>query len=84
MGHKGIGDQDLHKLADVNFVHDPNNRRFISRGAITFGGEAASWFSTAQICVAKSSIETEYIVLSDVVKKTEFIRGILEFPRIAP
>ena len=38
-----------------------------------------SWFSRVQTCVATSSTEAEYVSISDTIKESEFVRGILRF-----
>ncbi|CAN0056659.1 unnamed protein product, partial [Choristocarpus tenellus] len=59
--------------ADTSYTGDCNGRRSVTGGVTTlFAGGVLSWMSKVQTVVALSSMESEYIALSNVAQELLF------------
>ena len=54
---------------DSNFQTNRDDRKSISRSVFTLGGGAVVWRSIKQSCVAKSTMEVEYVVASEASRE---------------
>ena len=57
---------------------DVDSRKSILRFLITFAGKVVFWQSKLQKCVALSTTEVEYIVITEGCKEALWIRKFLE------
>jgi hypothetical protein len=63
-----IDDSEVTRFSDSDWGSDPNNQRLITGYTFLIGGGAVSWASKKQPTVALSSIEAEYMALSDAAR----------------
>jgi hypothetical protein len=66
----GNGKPMLDGFTDVHIASDVDFRKSITGYLITFAGGAISWQSKLQKCVGLSTIEAEYIVITEACKKS--------------
>lgn len=52
----------------------PDTRRPVSGGAVTMGEGTISWFSRVQKVTAAASLESDYVLLSEMVNEHSFLR----------
>ena len=79
MRGSGLG---LEVYADADYADKANDRRSVSRIAVTLGGTVVSHASKTQHVVSLSSSKAEYIMAGDGFKEAMFVRAVLSF--IAP
>ena len=72
----------LNVYADADYASMKNDRRSVSRIAVTLGGTVVSHKSETQRVVSLSTSEAEYIAAGEGVKEALFVRAFLSF--IAP
>lgn len=60
---------------DSDFAADLDKRRSLTGYAFTLGGNLASWKSNLQHIVALSTIESEYIALTEAIKEAIWLQG---------
>ncbi|KAL0355798.1 UNVERIFIED_CONTAM: Retrovirus-related Pol polyprotein from transposon TNT 1-94 [Sesamum radiatum] len=66
----------LKGFCDANWVTD-NDEVSSSRGYVfTLGGGAISWKSAKQTCIARSTMESEFIALELAGQETEWLRNL--------
>ena len=68
----------LEAYSDANWIIGPTEAKSTSENVLTIGGGAISWKSSKQICIARSTMETEFIALDKVGKEVEWLRNFLE------
>ena len=68
---------------DSNMAGDVDSRKSISGFMMTFAGGAVSWQSKLQKCVALSTTEAEYIVITEGCKEALWMRKFLEELRLS-
>jgi hypothetical protein len=69
----GLEDLKIAGYSDADFAVDIDDRKSTSGYIFLFGGAAVSWLSKKQNCVAKSTMEAEYISCSTTVSNTVWI-----------
>ena len=62
---------------DSDYAGDLDKRRSLTGYAFTLGGSAVSWKASLQLVVALSTIEAEYIAVTEVIKEGILLRGLL-------
>jgi len=65
----GISDLEVIGYADANFAGDVDDRKSTSGHVFLFGGTTVSWLSKKQSCVAKYTMEAEYISCSIAISE---------------
>jgi len=74
----GIGKPMLNGYTDAYMVGDVDSRKYISGYMMTFSRGVVSWQSRLQKCVALSSTETKYIVVTKAVKELLWMHKFLQ------
>ncbi|KAM2442299.1 hypothetical protein PS1_023417 [Malus domestica] len=74
----GLNDLDLVCYCDADFAGDLDDRKSTSGNIILFGGTAVSWLSKKQSCVAKSTMEAEYISCSTTVSTAVWAKRFID------
>ncbi|CAN1246025.1 Retrovirus-related Pol polyprotein from transposon TNT 1-94 [Linum grandiflorum] len=72
-GHPNI----LEGYCDANWVTSKDDVSSTSGFVFTLGGAAVSWKSTKQTCIARSTMESEFIALDTASQEAEWLRGLL-------
>ncbi|GAA0178594.1 hypothetical protein LIER_42178 [Lithospermum erythrorhizon] len=70
----------ISRYSDSDYVGDVDSRRSITSYVFILfilGGSVVSWRATLQSIVTLSTIETEYMVLTEVVKEGIWLRGLV-------
>ncbi|XP_042003806.1 secreted RxLR effector protein 161-like [Salvia splendens] len=78
--YKGFGDQTkdiIEGFCDSDYASNKDNRKSQTGYIFTMFGSAVTWESNLQSVVALSTTEAEYIALTDAVKESFWIRGML-------
>ena len=75
---------DPYSYSDANWGTNLTDRRLVSGYTIMFGGGAISWYSKKQPTVALSTMEAEYMALSNTTCECLWIRELLTELRILP
>ena len=68
----------LEGYSDANWISDANDSKSTSGYVFTIGGATISWKSSKQTCIAKSTMESEFIALNKVGKEAECLHNFLE------
>ena len=68
----------LERYRDTNWISDTNDTKSTSGYVFTLGGAAASWKSSKQTCIAKSTMESKFITLDKAGEEAEWLRHFLE------
>uniref|UniRef100_A0A2N9FQW9 Reverse transcriptase Ty1/copia-type domain-containing protein n=1 Tax=Fagus sylvatica TaxID=28930 RepID=A0A2N9FQW9_FAGSY len=63
----GLDELEIKGFTDADFAGDTDDRKSTSGYVFLFGGTAVSWLSKKQGCVAKDTMEAEYIACSTTV-----------------
>ena len=63
----GLDELEIKRFTDANFAGDTDDRKSTNGYVFLFGGTAVSWLSKIQDCVAKYTMEAEYIICSTTV-----------------
>ena len=74
----GSGKPMLDGYIDLDMAGDVDSKKSISGFLMTFAGRAISWQSKLQKCVALSTIEAEYIAITEGCKEALWMRKFLE------
>lgn len=74
--------QELYAYVDADWAGDLNDRRSCSGNVIMFANGPISWKSKKQKSVALSTMEAEYMALSEVVKELLYLKRLLEHMRM--
>ena len=70
----GISDLEIVGYTNADFVRDVDDRKSTSGHVFLFGGIAVSWLSKKQGCVAKHTMEAEYISCSTTISEAVWIK----------
>ena len=62
---------------DSNYARDPDNGRSLTRYVFTIRGCFISWKATLQSTVALSTIEVEYMTVTEACKEALLLKGLL-------
>jgi len=73
-----------HSYSDANWGTNLTDRRLVSGYTIMFRGGAISWYSKKQPTVALSTMETEYMALSNTTRECLWIQELLTKLGIPP
>ena len=68
----------LEGYTDANWISDTKDTKSTSGYVFTIGGEAVSWKSSKQTCIARSTMESEFIALDKAGEEAEWLRNFLE------
>ena len=68
----------LEGYCDANWISDTRDSKSTSRYVFTLGGAAVSWKSSKQTCIARSTMESEFIALDKAGEEAEWLRHFLE------
>lgn len=63
---------------DADWGADKKTRKSISGFVLRLAGGAITWHSRKQSCVARSTLEAEYISMSEVTKEVEWISNLFQ------
>lgn len=78
----------LEGYSDANWISDTKDSKSTSGFVFTLGGAAISWKSSKQTCIARSTMESEFIALDKAGEEAEWLRNFLEdipnWPRPVP
>ena len=64
----------LEGYSDANWISDMKDTKSTSGYVFTLGGAAVSWKSSKQMCIAKSTMEYEFIALDKAGEEAEWLR----------
>lgn len=67
----------LEGYCDANWISDTNETKSTSGYVFTLAGGAVSWKSTKQTCIARSTMESEFIALDKAGEEAEWLRNFL-------
>ena len=65
----GVSDHKIDAFTDADWATDTSDRKSVSGGIIKLAGNTVSWFSKKQTLTAQSSMEAEYIAMSELTKR---------------
>ena len=68
----------LEGYSDANWITRSNETKSTSGYVFTIGGGVISWKSSKQTCVARSTMESEFIALDKAGEEVEWLRNFLE------
>ncbi|KAK6122523.1 hypothetical protein DH2020_043728 [Rehmannia glutinosa] len=68
----------LEGYCDANWISDTKYSKSTSGFIFTIGGGAVSWKSSKQTCIARSTMESEFIALDKAGEEAEWLRNFLE------
>ena len=68
----------LEGYSDANWISDSNDSKSTSGFVFMLGGAAVSWKSSKQTCIARSTMESEFIALDKAGEEAEWLRHFLE------
>jgi hypothetical protein len=74
----GLNELEIKGFIDADFAGDTDDRKSTSGYVFLFGGTAVSWLSKKQGCVAKYTIEAEYIACSTAVSNAVWIKRFVD------
>jgi hypothetical protein len=77
-------DSDPDIYSDANWGTNPIDRKSVSGYAVMFGNTAISWYSKKQPTVALSTMEAEYMAVSNAMRECLWIRELLTKLGIPP
>ena len=64
--------------SDANLITGSNDVKSMTGYVFILGGGAVSWKSSKQTCIARSTMESEFIALDKAVEEAEWIQNFLE------
>ena len=73
-----VQNNSLYTFSDASWATDKDSRKSFGGFIVYFGGIPVSWNCKKQSCVALSSMEAEYLALTDAVKETHWLSSILK------
>ena len=77
----GLDELEIKGFTDADFAGDTDDRKSTSGYVFLFGGTAVSWLSKKQGCVAKYTMNAEYIACSNAVWIKHFMDSLkLDMP----
>ena len=65
----GNGELQIQRFTDSDFMSDIDDRKSTSRSLFIYNGGAVSWKSFKQMVIADSTMEAEYIAVSEAAKE---------------
>ena len=68
----------LEGYSDANWIADSEESKSTSGYVFTLAGAAVSWKSSKQTCIARSTMESEFIALDKAGEEAEWLRQFLE------
>ena len=68
----------LEGYTDANWISDTKDSKSTSGYVFTLGSAAVSWKSSKQTCIARSTMESEFIALDKAGEEAEWLRNFLE------
>ena len=68
----------LEGYSDANWISDTKDTKSTSGYVFTLGGASISWKSSKQTCIARSTMESEFIALDKAGEEAEWLRNFLE------
>ncbi|XP_073035180.1 secreted RxLR effector protein 161-like [Primulina eburnea] len=68
----------LEGYCDANWISDTKDSKSTSGYVFTIGGGAVSWKSSRQTCIARSTMESEFIALDKAGEEAEWLINFLE------
>ena len=68
----------LEGYSDANWISSSEDTKSTSGYVFTLGGGAVSWKSSKQTCIARSTMESEFIALDKAGEEAEWLRNFLE------
>jgi hypothetical protein len=68
----------LEGYSDANWISGSTESKSTSGYVFTLGGAAVSWKSSKQTCIARSTMESEFIALDKATEEAEWLRNFLE------
>jgi len=68
---------DLAGYVDSDFAGDRDSRKSTTSYFFTLGGNCISWKSQLQPLVALSSIEAEYVAVTNAFKEAVWLQGLI-------
>ena len=68
----------LEGYSAANWISDTKDSKSTSGYVFTLGGAAVSWKSSKQTCIARSTMESEFIALDKTGEEAEWLRHFLE------
>ena len=68
----------LEGYSDANWISDTVDSKSTSGFVFTLGNAAVSWKSSRQTCIARSTMESEFIALDKTAEEAEWLRNFLE------
>ena len=68
----------LEGYCDVNWISDTKDSKSTSGYLFTLGGGAVSWKYSKQTCIARSTMESEFIALIKAGEEVEWLHHFLE------
>ena len=68
----------LEEYCDANWISDTKDSKSTSGYLFTLGGGAVSWKSSKQMCIARSTMESEFVALDKAGEEAEWLRHFLE------
>ena len=74
----GLDELEIKGFTDADFAGDTDDRKSTSGYVFLFGGTAVSWLSKKQGCVAKYTMEAEYIACSTAVSNAVWIKHFVD------
>ena len=76
--HYGRYPAVIEGYSDANWISDTNDSKSTSGYVFTLGGGAIAWKSSKQTCIARSTMESEFIALDKTAEEAEWLRNFLE------
>jgi hypothetical protein len=73
-----LDELEIKGFTDANFARDTNDRISTSGYVFLFGGTTVSWLCKKQGCVAKYTMEAEYIACSTAVNNVVWIKRFVD------
>ena len=67
----------LEEYSDANWISDSNETKSTSGYVFTLGGGAVTWRSVRQTIIARSTMESEFVVLEMAGSETEWLKTFL-------
>ena len=74
----GLDELEIKGFTDADFTRDTDDRKSTSGYVFLFGGTTVFWLSKKQGCVAKYTMEAEYIARSTVVSNAVWIKHFVD------
>ena len=68
----------LEGYSDANWISGESETKSTSGYVFVCGGAAVAWKSTKQTCIARSTMESEFIALDKAAEEAEWLRNFME------